>query len=172
LLAGRDGKLIATEVDLFAGSSMAWLRTRAGVFFIEAGERYLMIVPGAPKRADQWLTHFSGGAGGPGRFGFDVVSVSKTGPVAMRQVVGGVEDLAYAMAWAEGDVTASEKATATKERAWRARPPTPKLVALAERLRVYVPPGARMGEVSNMVSLVLASKRIDPLLGSWTMKGK
>ena len=174
LLAGRDGKLIATEVDLFAGSSMAWLRTRAGVFFIEAGERYLMIVPGAPKRADQWLTHFSGGGGGPGRFGFDVMSVSKTGPVAMRQVVDGVEDLAYAMAWAEGDVTASEKTTATKERAWRARPPSssPKLMALASRLGVFIPPGARMGEVSNMVSLVLASKRIDPLLGSWTMKGK
>jgi superfamily II DNA or RNA helicase len=160
-----DGPLVTTEVDLFAGSSMAWLRTRAGVFFIEAGERYIMIVPGAPKRADQWLTHFRGERA---FCGYDVVAVPKRGPIERREVVTGVEDLAYAMAWAEGAVTPAEKTTATRERSWRARPPSDKLRALAERLHVFIPPGARMGEVSNMVSLVLASRRIDPLLGSWT----
>ena len=91
-------------------------------------------------------------------------AAAKRGPLERREIVGGVEDLAYAMAWAEGAVTALEKTTATKERAWRARPPSPKLRELAERLRIFVPPGARMGEVSNMVSLVLASRRIDPLV--------
>jgi len=160
-----DGPLVTTEVDLFAGSSMAWLRTRAGVFFIEAGERYIMIVPGAPKRAEQWLTHFRGERA---FCGYDVVAVSKKGPLEQREVVTGVQDLAYAMAWAEGAVTPAEKTTATRERSWRARPPSEKQRAEAGRLRVFVPPGARMGEISNMISLVKASKRIDPLLGSWT----
>jgi len=167
----RDGALVTTEVDLFAGSSMAWLRTRAGVFFIEAGERYIMIVPGAPKRAADWLTHFglSQNSRGERAFcGYDVVAVSKKGPLVRQEIVAGVEDLAYAMAWAEGAVTPVEKMTATRERSWRAKPPSAALSALAERLRVFVPPGARSGEVSNMVSLVLASKRIDPLLGAWT----
>lgn len=161
LLEGRDGPLVATEVDLFAGSSMAWLRTRAGVFFIEAGERYLAILPGRPTRAADWLGHFRGERV---FCGFDVIAVPKRGALARVEVVSGVADLAYAMAWAEGAVTPAEKTTATKERAWRARPPTEKLRALAERLHVYVPPGARMGEVSAMVSLVLASRRIDPLV--------
>lgn len=164
LLEGRDGPLVATEVDLFAGSSMAWLRTRAGVFFIEAGERYLAILPGRPTRAADWLGLF---AGQRVSCGFDVIAVPKRGALTRQDVVAGVADLAYAMAWAEGAVTPAERTTATKERSWRARPPTEKLRALAERLGVYVPPGARMGEVSSMVSLVLASRRIDPLVGSW-----
>ena len=160
----RDGPLVTTEVDLFAGSPMAWLRTRAGVYFIEAGERYITIVPAAPKRAADWLAHFSGGRRAAG---YDVMAVAKKGPPAQQEIIGGVEDLAYAMAWAEGAVTPSEKSTATRERSWRARPPSEKLRALAERMRIFIPPGARMGEISNMVSLVLASKRIDPLLQPW-----
>lgn len=160
----RDGPLVTTEVDLFAGSPMAWLRTRAGVYFIEAGERYITIVPAAPRSAGAWLAHFRSGAR---TAGYDVRAISKKGPLVEQEIVGGVEDLSYAMAWAEGAVTPVEKSTATRERSWRARPPSEKLKALAERLRVYIPPGARMGEVSNMVSLVLASRRIDPLLQPW-----
>lgn len=163
---GKDGPLVATEVDLFAGSSMAWLRTNAGVFFISAGDRYIAILPAAPIQAADWLATF---AGGRPFVGYDVVSIEKKGPPIMRWVVRGVEDLSYAMAWADGDVAPTERTTATKERSWRARPPSDKLRALAERLRVYIPPGAKQGEVSNMVSLVLASKRIDPLLQPWTM---
>jgi superfamily II DNA or RNA helicase len=162
-----DGPLVSTEVDLFAGSAMAWLRTHGGVFFVEAGERYIAILPAAPQRAQDWISVF----GGQRPFvGYDVVSIPKRGMPVQRIIVRGVEDLSYAMAWAEGDISAVEKTTATKERHWRARPPSEKLRALAEKLRVYIPPGARMGEVSNMVSLVLASKRIDPLLQPWARK--
>ncbi len=88
-----------------------------------------------------------------------------------RWIIQGVEDLSYAMAWAEGDVAPGEKTTATKERSWRARAPSDKLRGLAERLRIYVPPGARMGEVSNMVTVALASNRIDPMLPEYAKKG-
>ncbi len=156
LLEGADGPLVVTEVDLFARSAMAWMRTRAGVYFIEGGDRYIVIVPSLPRMAEQWLAHFDGRPAG-----FDVVSLHKTASHAERVIVDGVADLQYAMAWADQDVSPSERTTASRDRAWRARPPTEKLLALAGRLRLYVPPGARMGEVSTMVSVALASKRID-----------
>jgi hypothetical protein len=75
------------------------------------------------------------------------------------------------MAWAEGDVTLAEQMTARRERAWRARPPSEKMLAFAARLRVYVPPGARQGEVSNMITLALASNRIDPSVPAYARSG-
>jgi len=149
---GVDGPLVATEVDLFAGSVMQWLRTRAGVFFLAAGERYIAIVPGASA-------------------GYDVVAMHKSQSHTGRWIVQGVEDLSYAMAWAEGDVTSGEKMTATKERSWRARPPTDKIRDFAQRLGLDVASGARMGEVSNMITLTLASRRIDPHIPAY-MKGR
>lgn len=166
-LGGADGPLVATEIDLFAGSAMAWLRTYAGVFFLAAGDRYIAILPAQPRGEDQWMAHF---AGSPLFLGFDVIAMHKDQRNSERVVVAGVEDLSYAMAWAEGEVTASERLTAAKERAWRARPPTEKMRAFAERLRVPVAPGARMGEVSNMITLSLASRRIDAGLPNW-MRG-
>ncbi len=143
-----DGELISTEVDLFAGSVMAWLRTYAGIFFLAAGDRYIAIVPGPVG-------------------GFDVTAMHKNQRHTGRWIVQGVADLSYAMAWAEAEVTPGEKTTATKERSWRARSPSEKLLALAGRLAIHVPGGARMGEVSNMVTLALASRRIDPHIPSY-----
>lgn len=147
-LGMADGPLVATEIDLFADSSMAWLRTRAGVFFLAAGERYIAIVSGE-------------------RGGYDVTAMHKTQLRTGRWVVRQVADLSYAMAWAEGEVTAGEKMTASRERSWRAKKPSEKTVALAARLGLTVSEHARQGEVSNMITLALASKRIDPYLPAW-----
>jgi superfamily II DNA or RNA helicase len=155
---GVDGPLVSTEVDLFAASSSRWLRTRAGVFFIPAGDRYIAVLPSPPSSPEAWMDHF---AGRGGLYGYDVVTMHKSQLRTERAIVRGVPDLSYAMAWAEGDVTPSEKTTAAKDRSWQARPPTEKMRGLAERLHIYVPPGARMGEVSNMITLALATKRID-----------
>jgi hypothetical protein len=163
-----DGRLISTEVDLFAGSVMAWLRTRAGVFFLAAGERYIAILPAAPKGEAQWLAHFHGARS---FLGYDVIAMDKSGH-AQRSIVQGVADLSYAMAWAEGDVTLAEQMTARRERAWRARPPSEKMLAFAARLRVYVPPGARQGEVSNMITLALASNRIDAIVPAYARSSR
>jgi hypothetical protein len=149
---GWTGPLAATEIDLFAGSPMQWLRTRAGVFFLAAGERYIAIVPAAAS-------------------GYDVVAMHTTQQHTGRWIVQGVADLSYAMAWAEGEVTPSEKMTATKGRAWRASPPSEKTKAFATRLGLTWSPSARQGEVSNMITLALASKRIDPHIPAY-MRGR
>lgn len=84
-----------------------------------------------------------------------------------KVIVRAVPDLSYAMAWAEGDVTPTEKTTAAKGRSWQAMRPSDKTLALAQKLSIYVPPGARMGEVSNMITLALATRRIDAHLPAY-----
>jgi ATP-dependent helicase IRC3 len=161
---GFTGPLIATEVDLFAGSPMQWLRTRAGVFFLAAGARYIAILPAAPQSQDQWMEHF---AGRPLLLGYDVWSINKEGTGLGRLIVQGVEDLSYAMAWADAEVTPAERSIAARDRGWRARPPSQKMLEFARNLRLNVPQFARSGEVSNMITLALASNRIDRYLPSW-----
>ena len=110
------------------------------------------------------MEHF---AGRGGLYGYDVVTMHKNQLHTERAIVRGVPDLSYAMAWAEGDVTPAEKTTAAKGRSWQAMAPTTKTRHLAEQLRIYIPPGARMGEVSNMITLALATKRIDAHLPAY-----
>lgn len=165
---GVDGPLVSTEVDLFAASSSRWLRTRAGVFFIPAGDRYVAILPSPPQTPEQWREHF---AGRGGLWGYDVVTMHKNQLHTERAIVRAVPDLSYAMAWAEGDVTPAEKTLAYKGRSWQALKPTDKMRHKAEQLNIHVPPGARMGEVSNMITLALATKRIDLHLPAY-LKGK
>lgn len=159
VLGAADGPLVATEVDLFAGSAMAWLRTRAGVFFLPAGDRYIAILPGAPRTQEQWQAHFAGLD--YGFTGYDVITMHKDRLHTERVIVAGVEDLAYAMAWAEGDITSTERTVAVRERSWRARVPSPKMTAFAQKLGLPVSPYAKAGEVSNMITLTLGTRRID-----------
>jgi len=169
VLGAASGPLVATEVDLFAGSAMAWLRTRAGVFFLPAGDRYIAILPGAPRTQEQWMAAWSGL--GYGFTGYDVVSMHKDRLYTERTIVSGVEDLSYAMAWAEGDITPTERTVAVRERSWRAHVPSVKMTAFAQRLGLSVSPSARAGEVSNMITLALANRRIDGHLPAY-LKGR
>lgn len=141
IFGGVDGPLVSTEVDLFASSVMSWLRTRAGVFYLAAGERYIAVLP-TPA-------------------GYEVVAMHQTQRHTGALIAGGVADLAYAMAWAEGEVTPSEKMTASKERRWRAQKPSEKTIRYARALGITIPEGARAGEMSNMISIAKASQRID-----------
>jgi ATP-dependent helicase IRC3 len=139
------GPTVSEEVDLFHGSVMQWLRTDGGIWFLPAGDRYVAIVP-----AEQPLH-------------YDVVAMFKKrsdGPA--RWVIQNVADRAYAMAWAEGEITPRELTTAKRERGWRLQAPTVKQQALANRLRIAWLPGLTCGELSSMIEVKLATARIDP----------
>lgn len=141
-----NGALVAEEVDLFHGSHSAWMRTNAGVWFLDCGERYLAIVR-------------DGGGG------LDVVSVGRES--GSRWVARGVGELSYAMAWAEGDLTSVERGLANREVKWRARKPSDAQKATARRWGVRVEDGMLSGEVSNRITVAAASWRIDPKLKPW-----
>lgn len=140
------GPTVSEEVDLFHGSVMQWLRTDGGIWFLPAGERYIAIVP-----AEQPLH-------------YDVVAMPKRrgGEPTARWVIQNVADRAYAMAWAEGEVTPRELTTAKRERGWRMQAPTVKQWALASRLRVPFVTGMTCGELSSAIEVKLATVRIDP----------
>lgn len=139
------GPLRAEHVDLFHGSHLAWNQTHGGIWFLTAGERYIIIVPGVAIGT------------------YDVIALSvKKGVGKAREVMTDQRDMSYAMAWAEGDVTPVEQAMARKDRGWRAKKSNERQIALAQRRGLMVPTGATSGEVSTMISVMDASRRIDP----------
>jgi superfamily II DNA or RNA helicase len=138
-----DGPLSAVEVDLFHGSESAWIQTYGGTWFLSAGDRLIAIIP-AP------------------RFGaWDVVAMHSRNVGESRWVVRDIDDLSYAMAHAEADVSPVEAMLVRKERDWRARKPSEAQAALARQLGIGVPDGALKGEVSGLISRHFASRRID-----------
>jgi len=137
-----NGPLVSEDVDLFHGSHSAWLRTRGGTWFLPAGERYVAIVP-APTG------------------GYDVVAMHRYVVGQSRWVMRDVSDLSYAMAWAEGDVTPAEQLTARRERSWRARGPSQAQRSLAARYGIMIHEGMLSGEVSGLISVAMATARID-----------
>lgn len=139
----RDGKLVSETVDLFHGSRNAWNRTRAGVWFLEAGKRYIVLVPGL--RDGEW----------------DAASIGRTYGTGSRWIVRGVPDMSYAMAHAEQAVTPAEHTLALRERSWRRKQPSEKQLRYAGSLGLSVRPGMRSGEVSALIAYVEASTRID-----------
>lgn len=142
--AGFVGDLVSEEVDLFASSASAWLRTRGGIWFLRAGDRLIVLLPGAV--AGTW----------------NVARCDAKRPGTGTWVATGVHELSYAMAWAEADVTPAEKMTASRERAWRKQPPSPEQKNYARRLGVILHPGMSKGEVSSLIEIEVATQRIDP----------
>jgi superfamily II DNA or RNA helicase len=144
------GELRAADVDLFHGSHSAWLRTHGGTWFLPAGrERLIAIVPA--------LTGV----------GLDVVAMHRYQVGQSRPVASGVAELAYAMAWAEQDITAEERHIARKDSSWRARRPSATQRDLAARYGIAIGDRELSGEVSNKITIEMASQRIDPRLDMW-----
>jgi superfamily II DNA or RNA helicase len=141
---GVVGALRSQAVDLFAGSSQDWLCTRGGTWFLPAGDRYIALVPGAQ----------------PGTF--DVTEMHNRQGGTGRWIANGIHDMSYAMAYAEGAVTPSEQMTARRGRAWKLRKPSKEQRDLAIRLGLPVHEGMTSGELGSMITVVFASRRIDP----------
>lgn len=149
----RNGPLKATDIDLFAGSDSAWLRTHAGVWFLPAGDRYIAILPGVNDGH------------------FDVVAMHKSHVGASNWVARDISDLGMAMSWAEGDVTGGERTLAGKSRRWRQNRPTDKMINFARSLGIVPQPDMTGGELSGQITVFLASHRIDPRLQPHMLKG-
>lgn len=158
-LSGLNGPLVSEEVDLFGSSSSAWLRTRGGIWFLPAGERLIALIPGV--EVGTWdvtsmVTAQHPTVGPDGR-------MVGTG----RWVATGVHELSYAMAWAEADVTATEKTTAARAKAWRKDKPSDAQRNYARRFGYVVHDQMTKGEVSELISVGVASGRIDPYVPAY-----
>jgi hypothetical protein len=148
---GYVGEVWSEVVDLFAGSRQQWLRTEAGTWFLSAGERFLFLRQTPTGQYDVgWIASKSKGGG---------------------WIARGVPDLSWAMAQGEGDITEDEEVMSARNRAWRKKRMTAPQMNYARQLRIPVDtldPKTRAGTLGDLISIKLASRRLDKALARRT----
>lgn len=141
-----DGELVSVEVDLFSGSRSAWCRTVGGTWFLPAGDRLIVIKPAPSGLWDVVWCH---------------KEASPSGFIAWD-----VADIGYAMAFAEANVSPSEKRLNTKDAGWRKREPSKAQFGLARRYGVIVPGDMLAGELAHHINVAIGTMRIDPYVAA------
>jgi hypothetical protein len=134
-------------IDLFASSRSAWLQTRKGVWFIPTGDSHVALWP---EPSGAWT----------------VVDV-RSGGTEWVPLHGGV-DLEAAMSW--GEVEAEDRddgpfgQISTRSASWRRRkqPPSQAQLDKAARMRIIHAPDVTKAELSDLISVAVASRMIDP----------
>jgi superfamily II DNA or RNA helicase len=148
------GPTEVVEVDLFHGSKSMWQRTQGGIWFINAtsgkdSSRYIIV-----QRAVR-----------PGAW--DVIEMDAKVRGRSSWVATDVDDLSFAMAFAEANVTDGERVTARKNARWRKDRPSDAQAELAVRMGIRGSVAEVMmmmtkGEVAAALDHRFASRRIDP----------
>lgn len=141
-------RLSSKTVDLF-GSSPAyqWLRTAGGAQFIPLGGNGLIVL---------WPSQDGEGL-------WDVVHVPEQRRVPWERLHTGLE-LGAAMAWGESEADEKSHLNTGKSAAWRRKAASERMVRFASQYGIREVGELRAGELSDMISVAQASKRIDPYL--------
>lgn len=132
------------EVDLFAGSTQSWLMTKGGVLFVPAGESGEVLL---------WASR------SPGMW--DVVHAPKEGKwVRLHEGL----PIGTASAWAETEADELSSFNVRKSASWRKKKPSEAQVKFAGQLGIQLPSDVRSGELGNLISVALGSRKIDRYL--------
>lgn len=132
------------DVDMFAASDKVWLRTRAGILFVAAGDHTVFLFRSL---TDPTL--------------MDVAVFTKGTPLPVRHPEHQGLDISSAMAW--GEVVAEDLTTysVSKSASWRKSKPSDGQLRVAIGVGI---PGAgdlRRGELSDALSVHFASRALD-----------
>lgn len=138
--AGFDGDLSSEVVDLFGASRQAWLRTARGVWFLGAGDKLIFLAPEAEV----------------GRYAVARCPQNATGGEFLQRDV----DLDMAMSWGEQYATEDAKTLVRRGAGWRKLAPSQQQLVMAARLDLSSEVATR-GELSDAISTVFASRRLD-----------
>lgn len=131
------------DVDLFKASpAYQWLRTRAGVQFIPLGGNGEVLL---------WPSRETDGL-------WDVVWAPERGK--WERLHSDVE-LGMAMAWGESEADERSAINTGKSASWRRRKASEAQIRFASSLGFTPDPGARAGDVGDMISVGVASRKID-----------
>lgn len=147
------------DVDLFHRSPSAWLRTKAGVYFISTRCQASMgcrVVPGTGKCGNHlWFLWPEDG----GTFKIGVRGTFKSGGRYAREGL----DLAAAMAWAEQLATDEDSSIATRAASWRKKkgPPSDAQRDYALSLGIAFTEKTTKPELSDLMSIHIASTKLD-----------
>lgn len=130
-------------VDMFSASDKVWLKTKAGILFVPAGDTTVFLFKSL---SDPSL--------------MDVVTYTKGHPRPVRHPEHRGLDLSTAMAW--GEVVAEDVGafSVAKSASWRKGKPSPKMLDLASQLGID-PGDLRKGELSDAFSVTFASRALD-----------
>lgn len=137
------------DMDLFKGSSHAWLRTYGGAMFLAAGNAG-QIVLWPDKGAGTWTVAYAPGSPG----------------LKWERLHTGLA-LSMAQAWAESEVESRTGHLAygvERDARWRANKASDGQVRNARSMGLAVPAEARRGEVADLISVHQASRTIDRFL--------
>jgi superfamily II DNA or RNA helicase len=130
----------------------AWLQTDGGTYFLPAGEVYVLIAPG--QEVNTW----------------DVAWLAQKANAPVNGSMGDLTEhqglsLEMACSWAEEVVEDfGGRVLADRRQTWRRKEPSAPQAAWCERRGVDIQ-GKTKGEVSDLMSMVFASQRIDPIIG-------
>jgi len=142
----------AHEFDLFGASKWLWKRTRAGNWFLSDGGNYYALAPGTE----------------PGLYNVaEIPAATKENdyrPTGGRWLHEDLE-MTLAMAYAEQDATTATGARALNARKaqWRKDEPNAGQVSLARMLRIVVTPEMTKGQLSELIDIEQATRRLDVL---------
>lgn len=162
------GPVAVRDFDpIAAKSSRAWNRTAAGTYFLPAGrDAYVFLVQLADGWSVAWSTARNTPYSCPSRL-HEPDCIARHGKRGAVTNHAGM-DLEMAMTWGEDlavDMGADPFETLTRKRApWRSKPASPAQKGEARRLGIKFPDAIKAGELSDRISKVRASQRIDPIV--------
>lgn len=130
------------DVNAFAASTAAWLTTRAGVQFISCGQTTVFLWP-SDRAAGLW----------------DVCTVVKGQPWQRTEHTG--MDIGSAMAWGEAVAEDHGDFSVQRSASWRKGKPSEGQVNFASALGIPNPGALRKGDLSDAISVVMASRTFD-----------
>lgn len=132
------------DVDMFAASDKTWLRTKAGILFIPAGDTTVFLFKSL---TDPTL--------------MDVVTYVKGQPRPSRHPQHKDMDMSSALAW--GEVVAEDVSahSVSKSASWRKSKPSDPQLRVATSLGIADAASLRRGELSDRISVAFASRALD-----------
>jgi ATP-dependent helicase IRC3 len=132
------------DLDLFKSSpAYQWLRTAGGVQFIPLGGNGLVALWPCQEQAGLW----------------DVIWVPE-GREPWQRLHTCLE-LGMALAWGESEADDRSSVNTSKSASWRKKPPSEAQLRYAKQCRVQPEEGMRAGEVGDLISIALASRKVD-----------
>ncbi|MFJ3044013.1 DEAD/DEAH box helicase [Streptomyces tendae] len=121
------------EIDLFHGSTVRWLKTETGVWFIPVTDSTYVFLLRNPGDRTYWLRRFDTANG--------VVGPKNDVPMPLPEAKAWLEQQAKAM---------GSRWLATRSASWRNRPASVKQLNFCRMNRITVPRGSTAGEVSDL----------------------
>ena len=121
------------EIDLFTGSSVRWLKTESGVWFIPVADAAYVFLIRNPVDRTYWLRRFDANNG--------VVGPKNDMPLPLTAAKAWLEQQARAM---------GSRWLAARAAPWRSKPASAKQLNFCRLKGIKVPPGSSAGEVSDL----------------------